>query len=275
MSIVLVALLAATLAYSLRESLLFWVRAAGLVVTNYQGKSVPIYGLGYVLALVPCWILANLLWPLEDLLSLSLAILLATLIGFIDDAAGAGDSKGLKGHLLMAINERRITTGLLKVAYVFIAALLLVQSSWPWLILEVLVLTLFSNLINGFDLRPGRANKVFLMLTVPLFVYAYPGLVSLVLLSAIAVVLVYLPLDLGEAAIMGDAGAYVLGLLLGYAVIRSFSTLEVFLVLLVLIYLHWFMEVGSISEVIEKNSALKRMDEWGRLKEDNHNENRL
>src|SRR5205823_4939196 len=85
------------------------------------------------------------------------------------------------------------------------------ESSAGAALLDGVLVALAANLLNLFDLRPGRASKVFLVGVAGLFLTGV-GAGSLPILAATAVaVLVWLPLDLGEHAMLGDAGANLLG----------------------------------------------------------------
>ena len=118
-----------------------------------------------------------------------------------------------------------------------------------------------ANLLNLFDLRPGRALKVALaggalLATRPA---ARPA-VAAPLGAAIAL----LPEDLGERAMLGDAGANALGALLGTAAAASLSRPARLALLAMITGLTAASEVVSFTAVIERTPALRWLDMLGR-----------
>jgi hypothetical protein len=84
------------------------------------------------------------------------------LLGFVDDLLGTSADQGFRGHL-RALGERRITTGMLKLAGGGALAFLLVAAARPeagWrLVPDALLVALAANLVNLLDRAPGRAIK--------------------------------------------------------------------------------------------------------------------
>jgi hypothetical protein len=147
------------------------------------------------------------------------------IIGAYDDLAGSGASRGFKGHLA-ALARGEFTSGSAKLLGIGAAGLAAAAvagtgaESKPGTIVDVLIngglVAGGANLLNLFDLRPGRALKVGLLAGAPLAVGASAAVVAAPLGAAAAL----LPEDLGEKAMLGDAGANALGALLGLAATR-------------------------------------------------------
>lgn len=105
--------------------------------------------------------------------ALALALAGAGAFGFgvYDDLAGSGKRRGLRGHL-GALANGEVTTGAVKLgglgATGLASALLLGSSSKAWEPADVAVnaglVAGGANLLNLFDLRPGRAIKVVTLL---------------------------------------------------------------------------------------------------------------
>ncbi|WP_339062526.1 hypothetical protein [Tepidibacillus marianensis] len=88
---------------------------------------------------------------------------LVSLIGTYDDFYGEKDVKGFKGHFT-ALRKGTITTGFIKAFGGSIAALYLAlhfrEDVIPFMT-DFLLIVLMANILNLFDLRPGRSLKVY------------------------------------------------------------------------------------------------------------------
>ena len=132
----------------------------------------------------------------------------AAAFGAYDDLAGSGDRRGFRGHL-GALRHGEVTTGTVKLGGIGVTAVLsAVVAGGPAadVVLNAGLVAGGANLLNLFDLRPGRAIKVAVAL-------GAPGAVSTA--APVAAALALLPEDLGERAMLGDAGANALGAVLG------------------------------------------------------------
>jgi UDP-GlcNAc:undecaprenyl-phosphate/decaprenyl-phosphate GlcNAc-1-phosphate transferase len=212
-----------------------------------------------------------------------IAALGAGVVGVYDDLAGDGKAGGFAGHL-EALRRGEITTGAVKIVGVgatgLASAALLARSlparslparSLParplparWLpdaLLGGALVAGFANLVNLLDLRPGRALK-FGLLHAPLVLDASPaGVLAAAPLGAAAALL---PEDLGERAMLGDAGANALGALLGTAVLLRYGRRGRLAHLLAIGALTAASEKVSFTKVIEATAALRWVDELGR-----------
>jgi UDP-N-acetylmuramyl pentapeptide phosphotransferase/UDP-N-acetylglucosamine-1-phosphate transferase len=193
----------------------------------------------------------------------------AAALGAYDDLAGSASSRGFKGHL-GALARGEVTSGAVKILGIGatgLAAAALAGSpartragrSLDALLNGVLVAG-SANLMNLFDLRPGRAIKVGLLAGTPLAAHPAGGAVVAAPLGA-AVAL--LPEDLGERAMLGDAGANALGALLGLAATRLDRGPRL-AVLAALVGLNAASEFVSFTKVIRETPALNWLDMLGR-----------
>ena len=187
----------------------------------------------------------------------------AAAFGGYDDLAGSGSRRGFRGHL-GALARGEVTTGAVKLGGIgatgLASAALLGGGPFDVAINAGLVAG-GANLLNLFDLRPGRALKVALaggtlLATRPA---ARPA-VAAPLGAAIAL----LPEDLGERAMLGDAGANALGALLGTAAAASLSRPARLALLAMITGLTAASEVVSFTAVIERTPALRWLDMLGR-----------
>lgn len=174
--------------------------------------------------------------------------------------------KGLRGHL-RAVRAGRLSGGAVKVAVIGAGAL---TSSWLLpgrrtpvdLVVRAALIAGSANLINLFDLRPGRAAKLALLA-------ALSGVGSADPLAASAsgavtgAVLATIGDDLGEIGMLGDLGANALGAAIGLRLALLPAPLRV-LALVKIIVLTGLSERVSFSAIIESVPALRRLDQLGR-----------
>jgi UDP-GlcNAc:undecaprenyl-phosphate/decaprenyl-phosphate GlcNAc-1-phosphate transferase len=118
-----------------------------------------------------------------------------------------------------------------------------------------------ANLINLFDLRPGRAIKV--ALGTGALVAARPGPGRRAVAAPMAAAAALLPEDLGERAMLGDAGANALGAMLGTAAAGLPRPARV-VALAAIVGLTAASEVVSFTKVIERTGPLRWVDMLGR-----------
>ncbi|HYE83844.1 MAG TPA: UDP-N-acetylmuramyl pentapeptide phosphotransferase [Clostridia bacterium] len=237
---------------------------------NYRGKAIPAIG-GIVF--IPILLVAVLLLLLSGLGNyygylgyLSLVVCMG-FIGVIDDLVGDKSIKGLIKHVSSTL-KGRMTTGFLKAMIGLLASCLVSigsTSTYAEFIVNVSVITLFANTLNLFDLRPGRAVKVFLLMSVVLLTGAKGRAeeAAPIIILGLAAGL-YISYDLKEICMLGDTGANILGITLGY-----YSTLFLgfnmrLLLLGFLVFLNILSEKVSITEIIRSNRLLSYFDDMGR-----------
>ncbi|WP_182909942.1 hypothetical protein [Microbispora sp. H13382] len=201
-------------------------------------------------------------------------------LGAYDDLFGSTSSKGFKGHLA-ALARGEVTSGAVKILGIgatgLAAAALaprdgrgMVTRSLDTLIDGALIAG-SANLANLFDLRPGRAIKVGLLAGAPLLAASVAApygprsrqaaALTAVPLGAAAALL---PEDLGERAMLGDAGANALGALLGLAATARLGRPGRIAALGVVAALTAASEKVSFTKVIAGNRVLNRLDMLGR-----------
>ncbi|HZE30659.1 MAG TPA: hypothetical protein VE198_04385 [Actinoallomurus sp.] len=185
-------------------------------------------------------------------------------LGAYDDLAGSGDSRGFKGHL-SALARGEVTTGAVKILGIGVAGLVAAalagtkgRSTPADVLINGALIAGSANLLNLFDLRPGRAIKVGALAAVP---GTLGG--SAVVAAPLGAAVALLPEDLGERAMLGDAGANALGALLGLSAARLPRPVRLGL-LAGVTALNAASEVVSFTKVIQATPALRRLDQLGR-----------
>ena len=146
-------------------------------------------------------------------------------------------------------------------------------------------IALTANLLNLTDLRPGRALKSYLGLVGVGTVIALGSFAAIRLstgacppdsarISLIAALVVLLApavvswrYDLAERAMLGDAGANVMGAVAGAFIVYQLNLGSLVLYALVVFGLNLASEKVSFSRVIASNRALSYLDNLGRLKD--------
>jgi hypothetical protein len=184
----------------------------------------------------------------------------AAAFGAYDDLAGSGDRRGFRGHL-GALRHGEVTTGAVKLGGIGatgIASAALAGGSSVDVIINAGLVAGGANLLNLFDLRPGRAIKVAVGSAA---LIGAAGQDSVAAPAAAALAL--LPEDLGERAMLGDAGANALGAMLG-ASATGLSRPTRIALLAGIAGLTAASEKVSFTKVIERTPALRWLDMLGR-----------
>jgi UDP-GlcNAc:undecaprenyl-phosphate/decaprenyl-phosphate GlcNAc-1-phosphate transferase len=204
--------------------------------------------------------------------SLAMAVAGGGALGFgvLDDLAGSGARRGLRGHL-GALAHGEVTTGSVKLAGLAATGLaggLLLGGRRSDVLINAALIAGGANLLNLFDLRPGRAVKVAALSAGLIAAGGAGGPDRSAGLAAVAAPLgaglALLPEDLAERAMLGDAGANALGAMLGAAAAGSMPRPARVGLLAGIIALTVASEKVSFTKVIERTPALRRLDMLGR-----------
>jgi hypothetical protein len=184
----------------------------------------------------------------------------AAAFGAYDDLAGSGDRRGFRGHI-GALRQGEVTTGAVKLGGIGLTGVVsaaLAGGSPADMILNAGLVAGGANLLNLFDLRPGRALKV-AAASGALLGAAGQDSVAAPLGAGLAL----LPEDLGERAMLGDAGANALGAMLG-ASAAGLSRPARIALLAGIAGLTAASEKVSFTKVIARTPALNWLDMLGR-----------
>ncbi|HYZ54307.1 MAG TPA: hypothetical protein VE733_12530 [Streptosporangiaceae bacterium] len=245
-----------------------WTRTnhRGEPVTLLEGPSAAIAGTAAALA-------ARI--PVRSRAAMTIAATGAAAFGGYDDIAGSGDRRGFRGHL-GALARGEVTTGAVKIGGIGatgIAASTLAGGPPTDIAINAALIAGTANLLNLFDLRPGRAIKVVLAAGVPLAAAQLtarhaprdPASHQAAAVAApLGAALALLPEDLGERAMLGDAGANALGAMLGVAAAGGLARSSRIAILAGIIALTTASEVVSFTKVIERTPVLRWLDMLGR-----------
>jgi UDP-N-acetylmuramyl pentapeptide phosphotransferase/UDP-N-acetylglucosamine-1-phosphate transferase len=252
--------------------------------TNHRGETLTLLeGPAYTIGAATAAALAPGLPP-----KVRAAAVVATLgggiFGAVDDLRETGKSKGLRGHLSELVHGR-VTTGGLKVlglGVTGLAAAALATSgshhvgqdparlvgelparaaaSLGDVVLAGALIAGTANLLNLFDLRPGRALKVLLLFSPAAGRSPARTLVAVATGAAGAL----LPVDLAEQAMLGDTGANAAGALLGTAAVAGLGRRGRLAALLGVSALTLASERVSFTAVIARTPGLREFDALGR-----------
>jgi UDP-GlcNAc:undecaprenyl-phosphate/decaprenyl-phosphate GlcNAc-1-phosphate transferase len=238
--------------------------------TNYRGSIVPAVLGGPIVVAGLATAAAAGVWLTvrsseEHRVSLSCVILLLVmgLAGSWDDTRGDEQPRGFGGHL-GAFAGGGITGGIVKLGAGLVsglAAALLISDGWG-IVTTTLLIAASANLVNLFDRAPGRAAKVAALLFLPGLVWA--GDFAVAAAGTVGALAGVVGLDLGERAMLGDAGANPLGALAGFGLALVLPPGWAWFVVGLLIALNLASEKWSFSRAIEKRPWLARLDHLGR-----------
>jgi UDP-N-acetylmuramyl pentapeptide phosphotransferase/UDP-N-acetylglucosamine-1-phosphate transferase len=189
------------------------------------------------------------------------------MVGLLDDLLAKGDDRGFAGHA-RALTQGRVTTGMIKLVAGGALALVIAAAPGPengsQLLADAALVALAANLGNLLDRRPGRALKFGLVAWVPLAIVAGSDAIGVAIAPVIGAFVAILPDDLAERLMLGDAGANVLGAVLGLAVVLETTPKTRIVVVAVLVALNAVSEWVSFGRVIHRIGFLRRFDELGR-----------
>ncbi|WP_228564390.1 hypothetical protein [Catenulispora rubra] len=253
-----------------------WVRKnnCGREVTLLEGPAVAL-GIAAASLLVPGL-------PASARLAGCGAALGAGAVGLYDDLNERGAAKGFRGHL-SALAHGEVTTGAVKILGIGatgLAAGAVIRRDPLDRVLAGLVVAGAANVVNLFDLRPGRATKAAVIgagsgllrevvtstsrtsRTSRTSGKSSSGLLTAAALGAAAALL---PEDLGEQAMLGDCGANALGAALGVAAAARASRPGLVVLATGLVALTAASEKVSFTKVIAATPPLRKLDEWGRI----------
>jgi len=220
---------------------------------------------------------------------LAIAGLGGAAFGVLDDLRGSGNRRGLRGHL-GALAHGEVTTGTVKLAGLAATGLggAILEGGAPAdVVINAGLIAGGANLLNLFDLRPGRAIKV-ATLGAGLIAAGSalskdsalkrgspqasaasapqagrPARVAAVAAPAGAA-LALLPEDLGERTMLGDAGANALGAMLGAAAATALPRTARACLLTGIAALTVASEKVSFTKVIASTPPLNWLDMLGR-----------
>ncbi|MDQ3784333.1 MAG: hypothetical protein M3360_05570 [Actinomycetota bacterium] len=187
-----------------------------------------------------------------------------TLAGGFDDRRGNEPDRGFRGHL-RAARAGRLTGGLVKLLTGGLAGLMagaLVSRGAMVLVVGAAV-ALGANLLNLTDRAPGRAGKVWLFLVLPLLVWGDPAW-AVAAAPLAGALLGCLGADLGERAMLGDAGANPLGAVMGLGLGASLAAPGSIVAVALLLAGNLASEKWSFSSLIDRTGWLKALDRLGR-----------
>ncbi len=259
-----------------------WTRdmaASGLVRRNYRGVDVA-FPAGAILvacaliALAPLAVLddradLDLLDP--ELRRWAVYVLGVALLGLIDDALGRGaatdTARGWRGHA-RAVGGGHFSTGAVKaVGALALAAYAASGRGQEGLdyVADLALLLLATNLFNLLDLRPGRVEKVLVVLLAGLCLGAWTVEPLELVGLFVGPVLVVAFFTLRERAMLGDSGSNLIGALAGIALLETLDETGRLIALGVVAALTIYGEFRSISRTIDSFPPLRALDSLGRV----------
>lgn len=242
---------------------------SSLVCDNYKGVKIPTsMGLTFIFTQVLTLGILQIILKLEDGISIVylLGFIFIGLLGLVDDTIGNDKYKGLKGHI-GAFFKGELTTGNIKALLGSFIALFVssfLEDSYLVIFTNGILIGLFTNFMNLFDLRPGRAGKVFISIAIVMLVFNFRAGYNYIIYALLGALLIYMKGDLRAELMMGDAGSNVLGYSLGFYAANSFNIYVKIIMIVVLLILHYLAEQVSFSKIIKDSRLLNYIDMIGR-----------
>lgn len=237
---------------------------------NYKGEMIPV-SMGIVF--LPMIIINGIIVAFFTVDFVSIACLFLFIFGMmamffagiIDDTIGNRDVSGLKGHF-KSLFKGKLTTGGFKALFGGFVGLIIsvcISKNIIDIIVNTLIIALSTNFMNLFDLRPGRAIKVYLVIII-IILFTLTGYIQILPLLILPNVIAYFNYDLKAKAMMGDTGSNVLGISIGILMALGYTLNVRIAWLIFLILIHILTEKFSLTKIIEKNKVLNFIDRLGR-----------
>jgi UDP-GlcNAc:undecaprenyl-phosphate/decaprenyl-phosphate GlcNAc-1-phosphate transferase len=254
------------------------MRRVGLVRENWRGRTLA-FPAGAVLVASSLVTLAPLAL-LDDRADLDLLdpdlrrwivyVLGVALLGLLDDSLGqtgdTGSPRGWRGHA-RAVLAGRFSTGAIKAIGAFALAAYAVsgrgRENLDYLA-DLALLLLTTNLFNLLDLRPGRVEKVYFLLTLGLCVGGWTAEPLELLGIFIGPVAVGAWLTLRERAMLGDTGSNLIGALAGVSMLETLGDPARLIALGIVVALNLYGEFRSITAFVDRVPLLRHLDSLGR-----------
>ncbi|WP_353095870.1 phospho-N-acetylmuramoyl-pentapeptide-transferase [Tissierella praeacuta] len=262
-------ILSFVLAYIALPKFIDMLLKANVVCENFKSDLIPTsMGIVFIFIQVITLGILEILFGSDDNYNLLylLGLVFIGLLGLFDDLTGEKKIKGLKGHI-KAFFKGILTTGFIKASLGFFISLVVssyISNSLRDFVINSFLIGLFTNLINLFDLRPGRATKIFMIIALTFIITDYYGNNNYILFSFFGVLIPYIFLDLKAKVMMGDVGSNVLGFTLGLYAATSYDFTVRSIILVLLIIVHIMAERVSFSKIIDSNKFLRFLDNIGR-----------
>jgi UDP-N-acetylmuramyl pentapeptide phosphotransferase/UDP-N-acetylglucosamine-1-phosphate transferase len=201
------------------------------------------------------------------------ALTIVFVAGWLDDAYGTPQAKGLRGHWKYWLRHKKLTSGLWKVLSTFVAAAGFVVYIGGFALsglFAMLLIGLSTNAMNLFDLRPGRALKAFFALTAVTVMLAVAdgAVVAVFMLPVVIGGILLLPGDVRSRWMLGDTGANFLGFAVGVWIVLFCNAWEQGGFIVGFAALQWYAERHSITAAIERQPFLRWLDQLGRIRPD-------
>ena len=237
---------------------------------NYKKDMIPV-SMGIVflpMLIINAIILAYFTTNFKDMLHIFIflfGLVSMFFAGILDDIIGNRDVCGLKGHFKSLLNGK-LTTGGFKAlfgGFIGLVISIAISKNIYDIVINTLIIALSTNLMNLLDLRPGRAIKGYLVISIVLL-FTLDEYTRNLLLLIFPNVIAYFNQDLKAKAMMGDTGSNVLGISIGILFVMGYPLKVRLIWLAFLIFIHILTEKYSLTKIIENNKFLNFIDKLGR-----------
>ena len=237
---------------------------------NYKKDMIPV-SMGIVflpMLIINAIILAYFTTNFKDMLHIFIflfGLVSMFFAGILDDIIGNRYVSGLKGHFKSLLNGK-LTTGGFKAlfgGFIGLVISIAISKNIYDIVINTLIIALSTNLMNLLDLRPGRAIKGYLLISIVLL-FTLGEYTRNLLLLIFPNVIAYFNQDLKAKAMMGDTGSNVLGISIGILFVMGYPLKVRLIWLAFLIFIHILTEKYSLTKIIENNKFLNFIDKLGR-----------
>jgi UDP-N-acetylmuramyl pentapeptide phosphotransferase/UDP-N-acetylglucosamine-1-phosphate transferase len=246
-------------------------------VTNYRGRRIPaVLGIAIVwsvgVTVVAAMLRAVAFGPGAGPWGRTAGVLVGMFLVFLGGRFDDRRPRRTRGLIaqLRPLARGTLTPGAVKLVAAVAGAAFAVLSIEGWTLRALVAIPAVAgaaNLWNLLDVRPGRSLKFLFVALGPLALASYRQVFDradhAILLAALGAAVGVLWFDLSERAVLGDAGANVLGFFVGVGLEAVLSTFWLAVALAVIVVLHALSETITLSAIIRSTPPLRWFDDLG------------